>query len=296
MRVLYFLAALLCSACLLQAEADVESLIAKLSSDSFREREQATEKLLEQGPEIVPLLKPLMESKDPELQGRVQTLLDTILYQIPPGTTQELRDKLIGFKKLDEEARKEVLETVALKGTSGILTLASLHTRMLGTFEGKEAEQKKVCAAISEVMKQRLMMEKFPLERVHPSIFSAETLALFLKLGKQDKIPEEMRNHYVRWSKVRPKLKGLAQWAIHQEIDDTMAKGDLAAICQLERHLPQDTRKKIFEFVKKQNSAFSRKDWQKANPRPELIYFLLTQTLEVRLKTEDPYRYGACVH
>lgn len=79
-------------------EADPASLVARLGSSKFAEREAASRSLQELGPRALPALRAARESKDPEVRTRVAVLVDKIesdLIVRPTLVTLDFRDRPI---------------------------------------------------------------------------------------------------------------------------------------------------------------------------------------------------------
>ena len=58
--------------------ADVKKLVARLSSSSYKDREEAQEALIRMGRSIVPLLKKYTDDTDPEVRQRIRVVLDKL--------------------------------------------------------------------------------------------------------------------------------------------------------------------------------------------------------------------------
>ncbi len=56
----------------------VEKLIARLGAESYADRQKATEALIKLGPRIVPLLRSRLETKDPEIRQRLETVIEKL--------------------------------------------------------------------------------------------------------------------------------------------------------------------------------------------------------------------------
>lgn len=59
-------------------DGDADALIAKLGSDSVDEREAATQSLIKLGRPVAELVKPLMNSSDPEIAARAKMVYDAV--------------------------------------------------------------------------------------------------------------------------------------------------------------------------------------------------------------------------
>ncbi|HWE36073.1 MAG TPA: hypothetical protein VG406_05820 [Isosphaeraceae bacterium] len=87
-------------------EADPTSLVARLGSPRFVEREEATRSLQDLGEKALPALRAARESKDPEVRTRVAALVDRIESELivrPTLVTLHFRDRPI----------KEVVQALA---------------------------------------------------------------------------------------------------------------------------------------------------------------------------------------
>ena len=88
------LAGLLAASGALAAEGDVARLIRKLGADSFNEREDASRKLAALGDQAEDQLRQALQSKDPEVVRRVQSLLELIQSGVPPGAPPRCCDSI----------------------------------------------------------------------------------------------------------------------------------------------------------------------------------------------------------
>jgi hypothetical protein len=87
-------------------EADPTSLVARLGSPRFVEREQATRSLQELGAKALPALRAARESKDPEVRTRVAALVDRIESELI------VRPTLVSLRFRDRPI-KEVVQSIA---------------------------------------------------------------------------------------------------------------------------------------------------------------------------------------
>jgi hypothetical protein len=89
-----------------EPEADPASLVARLASPRFVEREQATRSLQELGAKALPALRAARESKDPEVRTRVAALVDRIESELI------IRPSLVTLRFHDRPI-KEVVQSIA---------------------------------------------------------------------------------------------------------------------------------------------------------------------------------------
>jgi hypothetical protein len=70
-------------------KSTVEKLIAQLGAENFQDRESASNELLRIGPPILPLLRAAKSNDDPEIQTRLEHLIDQLhaLAHAPPAAT-----------------------------------------------------------------------------------------------------------------------------------------------------------------------------------------------------------------
>ncbi len=121
------LAGLLAASGALAAEGDVARLIRKLGADSFNEREDASRKLAALGDQAEDQLRKALQSKDPEVVRRVQSLLELIQYGVPPGAST--RVVALHFKYLlpgPEQGSHKILDALAEEGPVGFKSINGL--------------------------------------------------------------------------------------------------------------------------------------------------------------------------
>jgi hypothetical protein len=61
-----------------QVREQVEKLVSRLGSETFKDRQEATDVLLKMGPTIVPLLRKYLDTKDPEVRQRVEDIIEKL--------------------------------------------------------------------------------------------------------------------------------------------------------------------------------------------------------------------------
>jgi hypothetical protein len=71
----------------------VRKLISQLGAESYKDRQAATDSLIEMGPGIIPLLEKHLDASDPEVRARVATILEKLRPQAkdaaPPQNPQQ---------------------------------------------------------------------------------------------------------------------------------------------------------------------------------------------------------------
>jgi TPR repeat protein len=80
------------------AEAPFADLVLGLSSESFREREDATRALWEQGDAALEILRAASASKDPETAKRAAGVLEKVELRITPETAPEILDHIRRYR------------------------------------------------------------------------------------------------------------------------------------------------------------------------------------------------------
>ncbi|MGC4017584.1 MAG: hypothetical protein QM755_24175 [Luteolibacter sp.] len=83
--------------------------ISRLGDDNFRVREEATKKLWNMGPAIMPRLQEAAKSSDPEVVKRASYLLRRIDYDISPDTPQEITDLVDKFSKAQRDQKLRLI-------------------------------------------------------------------------------------------------------------------------------------------------------------------------------------------
>lgn len=124
---------------LLASEANgaekMEQLVSDLSSDSYKTRESATQKLWAIGVEAIPLLREASLSEDPERAFRASEILEKVELRITPETSETVLNLIKGYKKAPLIEKEKFLNELKRQNAHyQILRLYSLETP-----EGKKA-------------------------------------------------------------------------------------------------------------------------------------------------------------
>jgi tetratricopeptide (TPR) repeat protein len=94
-------------------KAIVAQLIRQLGADDFQTRQEASRQLLEFGASVVPELKEGLDTKDPEVRGRLQAILIAIGMQIPLDSAYTMSDILAQYEYLPEYGQYALLSELA---------------------------------------------------------------------------------------------------------------------------------------------------------------------------------------
>jgi len=91
-------------------EIEIADLVSKLGANSFEDRNEASDALLKIGKPARKALEIAVESNDPEIRMRARKILYDIKLGINPAWSEELRQKMRGFNKLDKTAKKKLID------------------------------------------------------------------------------------------------------------------------------------------------------------------------------------------
>ena len=109
---------------------EVEDLIAQLSSDSFREREDATRDLWEKGEAVLDALREASVSDDPERAKRAAGVLEKVELRITPETPPEVFEQIRRHRTAPQNLKaNHINELRRLKANFQILKLYSMEKR-----------------------------------------------------------------------------------------------------------------------------------------------------------------------
>ena len=113
--------------------ADVSKLITTLGGGSFAEREQATTKLLAQGPAALPGLEKAAKDPDPEIANRARTLIHQIRLNAKGA---EVR-RLMAIRTLGERKESKALPALRALLASKEMFVADYAARAIALIENK---------------------------------------------------------------------------------------------------------------------------------------------------------------
>jgi len=108
----------------------VEDLVTQLSSDSFREREDATRALWEEGEAALEMLRAASVSDDPERAKRAAAVLEKVELRIRPETPPEIFEQIQRYQTAPQNLKaNHINELRRIKAYFQILKLYSLEKR-----------------------------------------------------------------------------------------------------------------------------------------------------------------------
>jgi hypothetical protein len=114
----------------------VEDLVAKLASDSFREREAATRSLWEKGESALEALRSASVSDDPERAKRAAAVLEKVELRITPETPPEIYEQIRRYRTAPQNLKaNHINELRRLKAYFQLLKLYSMEKRPEVRFE-----------------------------------------------------------------------------------------------------------------------------------------------------------------
>ena len=67
----------------------VDELVARLSTESYKDRQASTDELVKLGPAIAPLLRKHIDDGDPEVRHRIEEVIDKLGEGKPPGPAED---------------------------------------------------------------------------------------------------------------------------------------------------------------------------------------------------------------
>ncbi len=106
----------------------VEALVARLSSDSFREREDATRALWEKGESVLGVLRTASASDDPEKAKRARGLLEKVELHITPETPPEIFEQIRRYRTAPQNLKaNHIHELRRMKAYFQLLKLYSME-------------------------------------------------------------------------------------------------------------------------------------------------------------------------
>lgn len=106
--------------------AEIAGAIAQLGASRFKDREAASQKLLEFGEAAIPQLEKAAASDDPEVAGRAERTLFMVRLGITPQTPPETAALLRRYAETEGEARAAALEALLAGGQTSAQALLSL--------------------------------------------------------------------------------------------------------------------------------------------------------------------------
>ncbi|MFM2198440.1 MAG: hypothetical protein RLZZ505_1872 [Verrucomicrobiota bacterium] len=114
-----------------KAGADgVRDLIARLSSDSYREREEATRSLWEKGDAVLEALRTASVSDDPERAKRAAAVLEKVELRITPETPPEIYEQIRRYRTAPQNLKaNHINELRRMKAYFQLLKLYSMEKR-----------------------------------------------------------------------------------------------------------------------------------------------------------------------
>ncbi len=108
----------------------VQDLVTRLSSDSFREREDATRALWEQGEAALKALREASVSDDPERAKRAAGLLEKVELRITPETPPEIFEQIKRYRTAPQNLKaNHINELRRMKAYFQLLKLYSMEKR-----------------------------------------------------------------------------------------------------------------------------------------------------------------------
>ncbi|MCM8535358.1 MAG: hypothetical protein NE334_05425 [Lentisphaeraceae bacterium] len=116
---------LLTSNHLVAEDQDLKSLVQQLGAESYQDRENASQKLWEQGKASLDELRKALKSSDPEIQDRAKALINKIELGITPDTPKELIETLQKFYEGDDQQKGQMLIELT-REEGGWLTIRTL--------------------------------------------------------------------------------------------------------------------------------------------------------------------------
>ncbi len=111
-------------------EEGVEDLVRRLSSDSFREREDATRALWEKGDAVLDVLRAAGDSDDPERAKRARGVLEKVELRITPETPPEVFEQIRRYRTAPQNLKaNHIHELRRMKAYFQLLKLYSMEKR-----------------------------------------------------------------------------------------------------------------------------------------------------------------------
>ena len=108
----------------------VEDLVKRLSSDSFREREDATRALWEKGETALEVLREASLSDDPEMAKRAGEVLEKVELRIRPDTPPEIFEQIRRYRTAPQNLKaNHINELRRMKAYFQLLKLYSMEKR-----------------------------------------------------------------------------------------------------------------------------------------------------------------------
>ncbi|MFD2255986.1 tetratricopeptide repeat protein [Luteolibacter algae] len=96
--------------------ADIATLIAGLSDDSFQKREEATRELWKIGSLAIPALRDAANSDDPEISLRATDILEKVELKITPETPDDILQLIQKYREASQNQKSNYLSLLKRKG------------------------------------------------------------------------------------------------------------------------------------------------------------------------------------
>jgi len=113
---------------------NVDKLVKDLAADDFKTRDDAKKQLEQMGPEVAPLLKPALDSKDPE----VAAVAATIMKQFSDKGRERAVRRLMAIRTLGERKEKAALPLLKTLVDSRELFVSDYALRAAAQIEGNK--------------------------------------------------------------------------------------------------------------------------------------------------------------
>ncbi|MFK7850697.1 MAG: hypothetical protein AB8D78_06925 [Akkermansiaceae bacterium] len=108
------------------AETSIDQLVVELASETFRDREDASNRLWELGPKALPALRSASQSDDPERAFRAAEILEKVELRISPDTPEKVLALIERYRKAPLTSKSDLLSE--LKGQRAYFQLLKLYS------------------------------------------------------------------------------------------------------------------------------------------------------------------------